>query len=329
MTPTKFALRRATAVFVLVIGLGHLAGAQPAGPAADDRTSPAEAARLYEEGKRHFDIGEYALAIVSWKQSYLRSSAPLLLFNIAQAYRLSNNCAQANRFYLNYRRSEKHPKNQAELDKAMARCAGVEPATGDAATSEPPTSAGAPTTDTPPAAPVTGMPPVTPVTGTPPAAITTGTPPAQPPAEPPVTPPVTSPAPTPPGPVASAPTTSQPEPARVPSSNRGGGWRTAGLVTATVGATLLVASGVYAIKAKQDSDTVSGAGAGASYTGAVASADRSGKSAASRAQGLLGLGAVLAVAGGAMWYLGHRQGDAQVDVAIVPGHTEVTFSCVF
>src|SRR4051812_26854195 len=100
MMPTHTSILRAAA-FVLAIGLGHLAWAQPAQPAqpaADDRANASEAVRLYDEGKRHFDIGEYAQAIASWKLSYLRSSAPLLLFNIAQAYRLSNNCGQANRF---------------------------------------------------------------------------------------------------------------------------------------------------------------------------------------------------------------------------------------
>src|SRR4051794_34647805 len=143
MTTTRTALFPAAlgaVALAVALALGRSASAQPASPAPDDRASAAEAAALYDEGKRHFDIGEYAPAIASWKQSYLRSSAPLLLFNIAQAYRLSGNCAQANRFYLNYRRVEKHPRNQAELDRAMARCAGVEPATGDAA-SEPPASA--------------------------------------------------------------------------------------------------------------------------------------------------------------------------------------------
>jgi len=276
------AMPRALFVIALVIALGQLASAQPAKPAPDDRSNAAEAARLYDEGKRHFDIGEYAQAITSWKQAYLRSSAPLLLFNIAQAYRLSNNCAQANRFYLNYRNSEKHPENQAELEKAMAKCAGVEPATGDAAPGEPATVPAAPP-DTPPAAP----------------------------------PATAAPGPAPPGPAAS------------PPSNRGGGWRIAGLATVGVGAGVLVAGGVYAGKAKHDSDAISGAQAGTPYTGGVVSTDRSGRTAASRAQALFGIGAALAVTGGALWYVGHRQDRAQVDVAITPGHMEVVLSCVF
>ena len=292
-------MHRTSAVFVLVLGLGFglgpVARAQPAKPAADDRANADEAARLYDEGKRHFDIGEYAQAIASWKQSYLRSNAPLLLFNIAQAYRLSNDCAQANRFYLNYRRSEPHPKNQAELDKAMAKCAGVEPATGDAATSGPPAS---------------------------PAASTSGTPPA--------TSPVTVPSDrAASGTAASSPASSRVDHVTAQPSNRGGGLRIAGLITGSVGAAALVASGVYAISAMQDSNTVSNASAGTEYRGEVASADRNGKAAASRARVLLGAGAALAVAGGVMWYAGHRQSNARVDVAIIPGHTEVTFSCAF
>jgi hypothetical protein len=212
---------------------------------------------------------------------------------------LSNNCAQANRFYLNYRRSEPHPKNQGELDKAMAKCAGVEPATGDAAPSEPATAPA--TTD--PAPPATT-------------------------AEHPVPAPVTPPATTPPG-SASPLTTSPVAHATPPASSRGGGLRTAGLVTGAVGAAALVVSGVFAIQARQDSNTVAGAPVGTPFTGDVAMANDSGKTEASRARVLVGVGAVLAIAGGAMWYVGHRLGDAHVDVAIMPGHTEVTFSCAF
>lgn len=111
--------------------LARGAAAQP--PATDE----SRAAELYGEGKRHFDIAEYTAAIASWKEAYLISSAPLLLFNIGQAYRLSGDCGQANRFYLNYRRAAPDAPNQAELDKAMEKCAGVEPATADTSSAPP------------------------------------------------------------------------------------------------------------------------------------------------------------------------------------------------
>jgi hypothetical protein len=303
---------RAVALAVVLI-LGRSASAQPAQPAPDDRSKDAEAAALYDDGKRHFDIGEYVQAIASWKQSYLRSSAPLLLFNIAQAYRLSGNCAQANRFYLNYRRIEKRPKNQAELDKAMARCAGVEPATGDPA-AEPSAASTSPagatgTAGTPASAPglATESRPAPPPAGAAGAASGGA---ANPSAAP-------SPA---------AIDRPADRPADDPSTSRR--WRIAGIVTGAVGVAALAAGGIYAIGAKQDSNTVSGARVGTPYSGDLVSTDNHGRTSASRARVLIGAGAALAVAGGAMWYIGHRQG-AQLDVAIAPGHAEVALSCAF
>jgi len=313
MMATRTAPPRAVGLAValgLLVAAGRPAGAQPASDGSDDRARAADAAALYDEGKRHFDIGEYAQAIASWKRSYLRSSAPLLLFNIAQAYRLSGNCAQANRFYLNYRRVEKHPKNQAELDRAMARCAGIEPATGDA--SEPPAASA------PDAGPTPGAAPASP--GAAPAAI------AVPGA-------ASEPAPAPPrAGTAAAPgaaAASAPAGPPVPAADRAGrGWQIAGIATGAVGIAALAAGGIYAIAARQDSDSVSGSRAGTPYTGDVVSTDSNGRTAASRARGLAGVGAALAVAGGAMWYIGHRQGT-QIDVAIAPGHAEVALSCAF
>jgi hypothetical protein len=133
----------------IVLALAVPAAAQPGGGAdASER-----AASLFDEGKRHFDIGEYAAAITSWKQSYLVSSEPLLLFNIAQAFRLSGNCAQANRFYLNYKRAAQTIENRAELEQAMALCAGVEAATGDSDASSPTPAPAGPPTPAVPAAP--------------------------------------------------------------------------------------------------------------------------------------------------------------------------------
>jgi hypothetical protein len=289
-------------VLCAVLAPGRSASAQPASPAPDDRANASAAAALYDEGKRHFDIGEYAQAIASWKQSYLRSSAPLLLFNIAQAYRLSGNCAQANRFYLNYRRVENHPKNQAELDKAMARCAGVEPATGDAA-GEPSAASTAGTAGT---------------AGTAATAGTAGTAAGSPPAGAQLAP--ASPA------VAASPPAAPDHTAAEPSAGRS--WRITGIVTGAVGVAALAAGGLYAIGAKQDSDTVAGSRVGTPYTGDLVSTDSHGRTAASRARGLIGAGAALAVAGGVMWYIGQRQG-AQLDVAIAPGHAEVALSCAF
>lgn len=91
---------------------------------ADDK---AKAKELYDEGLRHYQVAEYTQAIDAWKQAYLISKKPLLLFNIGQAYRLSGDCTQAMTFYDNYAEAEPNPKNQDELDQAVAACKTVKP----------------------------------------------------------------------------------------------------------------------------------------------------------------------------------------------------------
>ncbi len=95
---------------------------------ADDK---AKAKQLYDEGLRHYQVAEYTQAIDAWKQAYLISKKPLLLFNIGQAYRLSGDCTQAMTFYDNYQEAEPKPKNQDELDQAIAACKDAKPAVTD------------------------------------------------------------------------------------------------------------------------------------------------------------------------------------------------------
>jgi hypothetical protein len=95
-----------------------LACASPA--LADDK---AKAKTLYQEGLNHYNLAEWQEAIKSWKESYILSKKPLLLFNIGQAYRLSGDCKQAMIFYDSYQREEPNPKNGAELEEALALCA--------------------------------------------------------------------------------------------------------------------------------------------------------------------------------------------------------------
>ncbi|HEY1811477.1 MAG TPA: hypothetical protein VGG74_03920 [Kofleriaceae bacterium] len=267
---------------VLLCALGASVGAQPA---HDD----ARAAALYDEGKRHFDLGEYRAAIAAWRQSYLLSNEPLLLFNIAQAYRLAGDCAQANRFYANYKRTVPAPSNRVELEQAMAVCANVEPATGD--------------TDLPvePSAPKTN----------PPAVVAPTAPPTP-------TSPSGSRMPSLPTPAASASDVS-----------RGGALRITGLALAGAGVIAGVVAIVSAVHASNEASTISNEPAGTTWTGALSSDYSSGESAQTRARVLGAIGGAALVGGGLVWWLGHRMGNARVDVAIAPGHSQVSFSCAF
>jgi tetratricopeptide (TPR) repeat protein len=114
----------------------------------------AKAKHLYDEGLRHYQIAEYTAAIDAWKQAYLISKKPLLLFNIGQAYRLSGDCQQAMTFYENYQDAEAKPKNKDELDQAIAACKNApKPETKPEITVTPPPPVAVTTVAPPPPAP--------------------------------------------------------------------------------------------------------------------------------------------------------------------------------
>jgi len=77
----------ATALALIVALVFALVPAAPAGaePAAPEQ----EARRLYDLGARHYNLGEYAAAIEAYQQAYRLVAEPLLLYDIAQAFRLS------------------------------------------------------------------------------------------------------------------------------------------------------------------------------------------------------------------------------------------------
>jgi len=68
---------------LLIIALEAFAYAQPS---AED---------LYSQGEEAFNRRDYATAITKWQTSYDLSHEPLLLFNLAHAYRLSGDCPRA------------------------------------------------------------------------------------------------------------------------------------------------------------------------------------------------------------------------------------------
>src|SRR5687768_14984638 len=71
---------------------------------AQDVSAKDQAKAKYAEGRVHYDVREYAEAIVKWKEAYKLFADPIYLYNIAQAYRLAGDCANATAFYKNYLR---------------------------------------------------------------------------------------------------------------------------------------------------------------------------------------------------------------------------------
>ncbi len=71
---------------------------------AGEDTARAEAEAHFRTGETHYNLAEYDDAIREFKVAYELSKEPLLLFNLAQAYRLKGDCGQAVRFYRTYLR---------------------------------------------------------------------------------------------------------------------------------------------------------------------------------------------------------------------------------
>lgn len=63
---------------------------------------PTTAEDLYGQGKAAFARTDYQTAIVRWNESYELSREPELLFDLAQAYRLSGDCATALKTYAEF-----------------------------------------------------------------------------------------------------------------------------------------------------------------------------------------------------------------------------------
>jgi len=131
---------RSSAPFALALALGLYApcaaAQQPAGESKSE--SKEETARkLYEEGIKRYNVADYAAAIASFRQAYLLSDAPEMLYNIAQSYRLSGpgNCRSALQFYRNFLRVEPKTAKRASVEAAIAdmeRCAKDEPLSAQA-----------------------------------------------------------------------------------------------------------------------------------------------------------------------------------------------------
>jgi hypothetical protein len=60
------------------------------------------AEQLFTEGQQAFDRGDYRTAVARWQESYDLSKLPLLVFNIAQAYRLAADCEHSLAAYRRY-----------------------------------------------------------------------------------------------------------------------------------------------------------------------------------------------------------------------------------
>lgn len=86
--------------------------AAPAVGAAEEPIPP-KARKLAEHGREMHDKGDYARAIIAFKEAYVIAPSPGLLFNLAQAYRLQGNCDDASLMYRRYIATNPSPDARA------------------------------------------------------------------------------------------------------------------------------------------------------------------------------------------------------------------------
>jgi tetratricopeptide (TPR) repeat protein len=79
----------------------------------------------YSVGLRAFDLGKYDEAISEFEEAYRCKDAPGLLYNIAQAYRLSNRPEEALRYYRTYLERKPDAPNRAEAESKIERLAAI------------------------------------------------------------------------------------------------------------------------------------------------------------------------------------------------------------
>jgi tetratricopeptide (TPR) repeat protein len=100
----------------------------PVAAAAQPKANPRDEAKLhFKKGDEHYAKKEYDQAIVEFKKAYELSKLPLILFNIAQAYRLKGESKAALAYYEDYLRLDPGTPSRAqveqrieELEKAIA-----------------------------------------------------------------------------------------------------------------------------------------------------------------------------------------------------------------
>ena len=92
-------------------------GGAPAPAPGDENKAKAKA--LYDKGIGHYNLGEFDAAIAAFKEAYGLTSAPGLLFNIAQSFRLKKDYEQATYFYTTYLRIKPDAANRADVEARL------------------------------------------------------------------------------------------------------------------------------------------------------------------------------------------------------------------
>jgi hypothetical protein len=105
----------------IVLALSSLASAAPT-------PEQRQAARdHYDRATAHYNLGEYAAAAGEFREAYKAVPEPVLLYDIAQAYRLADDKKQSLFFYQSYLRTEPPEAQKARVEKRIKELSGRAP----------------------------------------------------------------------------------------------------------------------------------------------------------------------------------------------------------
>lgn len=102
--------------FVIALGAAGAPGVAHADQAADI----AEAQKLYDEGKRLYNLGKFQEALVEFEKAYDLYRAPEFLFNIGQCYRNLKNYEKSIFIFESYLREKPNTDKRALIEEFIA-----------------------------------------------------------------------------------------------------------------------------------------------------------------------------------------------------------------
>lgn len=304
-----------------------------AAPSARADENEAKAKALYKSGVAHYEKGEYKAAVRDLRAADDLVHAPALAFNIAQAYRLLNDCKDALTWYRTYLERDPLAPNKDKVNEYIAnmlKCLPKREEPPVVATPAPAPAEPAPEAKPEPAPstiPTTAVEPPPRVATTEPPRRAEPTPPPPPPVQP-APPSVPPPAATEPPPDTSAVLPPPAEPA-APSSDPGHGKRVTGLVLAGAGVAVTAIGVVFALQAKSAADDVSALSqSGGTWSPAFADKESSGQRDQTIGTLGIGLGVAAIVGGGVLYYLGATEHAERptVSAGVTPGGANVVMS---
>jgi hypothetical protein len=103
--------------FVLAAATLAVAG----GVAHADAARDAQAKEHYDKGTAAFNLGDWPRAIEEYKTAYTLKPEGVLLYDIAQSYRLNNDLPNALFFYKSYLRNQPNVTNRREIDDRIKK----------------------------------------------------------------------------------------------------------------------------------------------------------------------------------------------------------------